>query len=60
MVENLEDAGCEGGDTRGGGVWLWEKVRRKVNSWEDSLIHGRTKGALDLSGKLNEDGTSLV
>ena len=35
-------------------------MRRKVNSWEDSLIHGRTKDALDLSGKLNEDGTSLV
>ena len=42
------------------GVWLWEtKVRRKMCSWEDSVIHGRAKDALDLSGKLNEDGTSL-
>ena len=61
MVVNLEDAGCEGDDARGRRCVLWEtKVRRKVNPWEHSLIHGRAKGAPNLTGKLNEDWSDTV
>ena len=53
-VENLEDAGGEGDDACGGGVRLWEKrLGWKVCSWE-------FMGGLNLSGKLDEDGTGSV